>query len=175
VDQLAGRALGVSDRHLRRMFEAQLGVSPLQYLQTRRLLTAKQLLADTDLPDHAGGAASGFASVRRFNAAFVAALRAQPHAAAPRGAPPAAGGGGTLVRLGYRPPYDVPRCWGSCCRRRAIEFVEHGTRRHALGPHAASGNRWAAPVPAGCVARVSRTQPGAAAGQRRPAARCCRW
>jgi len=28
--------LGVSDRHLRRLFEAQLGVSPLQYLQTRR-------------------------------------------------------------------------------------------------------------------------------------------
>ena len=33
--------LGVSDRHLRRLFEAQLGLSPLQYLQTRRLLTAK--------------------------------------------------------------------------------------------------------------------------------------
>ena len=49
VENLAGK-LGVSDRHLRRIFEAKLGVSPLQYLQTRRLLTAKQLLADTPLP-----------------------------------------------------------------------------------------------------------------------------
>lgn len=32
-------AAGVSDRHLRRI-EAQFGVSPLQYLQTRRLLTS---------------------------------------------------------------------------------------------------------------------------------------
>src|SRR3989344_5861001 len=49
VARLAER-LGVSDRHLRRIFEAALGVSPLQYLQTRRLLTAKQLLTDTPMP-----------------------------------------------------------------------------------------------------------------------------
>ena len=61
----------MSDRHLRRIFEAQLGVSPLQYLQTRRLLTAKQLLADTDLPITQVALFSGFASVRRFNAAFA--------------------------------------------------------------------------------------------------------
>jgi AraC family transcriptional regulator of adaptative response / DNA-3-methyladenine glycosylase II len=35
--------LGVSERHVRRIFEAHWGVSPLHYLQTRRLLTAKQL------------------------------------------------------------------------------------------------------------------------------------
>src|SRR3989344_5433245 len=62
--------LGVSDRHLRRIFEAALGVSPLQYLQTRRLLTAKQLLTDTPMPVTQVALASGFASVRRFNAAF---------------------------------------------------------------------------------------------------------
>src|SRR5690606_15490148 len=69
MEQLAAR-LGVSDRHLRRIFEEQLGVSPLQYLQTRRLLAAKQLLADTTLPVAQVALASGFASVRRFNAAF---------------------------------------------------------------------------------------------------------
>ena len=42
--------LGVSERHVRRIFEAHWGVSPLQYWQTRRLLTAKQLLTDTHLP-----------------------------------------------------------------------------------------------------------------------------
>ncbi len=81
--QIAAR-LGVSDRHLRRIFEAQFGVSPLQYLQTRRLLAAKQLIADTRLPMTQVALASGFASVRRFNAAFRGALRAQPERAAAR-------------------------------------------------------------------------------------------
>ena len=70
VARLAQR-IGISDRHLRRIFEAALGVSPLQYLQTRRLLTAKQLLTDTPMPVTQVALASGFASVRRFNAAFV--------------------------------------------------------------------------------------------------------
>src|SRR2546421_8094757 len=46
---LAAR-LGVSDRHLRRIFPAEHGVTPGQYPQTRRLLTAKQLLTATRLP-----------------------------------------------------------------------------------------------------------------------------
>jgi AraC family transcriptional regulator of adaptative response / DNA-3-methyladenine glycosylase II len=70
LEQLAAR-LGVSDRHVRRIFESQFGVSPVQYLQTRRLLTAKQLLADTDLPVTQVALISGFSSVRRFNAAFA--------------------------------------------------------------------------------------------------------
>src|SRR5512147_41794 len=37
--------LGITDRHLRRVFFAQYGVSPVQYLQTKRLLLAKSLLA----------------------------------------------------------------------------------------------------------------------------------
>ena len=69
VARLAER-LGVSDRHLRRIFEAALGVSPLQYLQTRRLLTAKQLLTDTQMPITQVALASGFGSVRRFNETF---------------------------------------------------------------------------------------------------------
>src|SRR3954465_6868253 len=70
VDQLAATP-GASDRHVRRIFEAQFGVSPVQYLQTRRLLTAKQLLADTNLPITQVALISGFSSLRRFNAAFV--------------------------------------------------------------------------------------------------------
>ncbi len=100
--------LGVSDRHLRRVFEEHLGVSPLQYLQTRRLLTAKQLLTDTDLPVAQVALASGFASVRRFNAAFLAHYRLNPTQLR-RSSPGRAGAGmgGTTVRLGYRPPYDA--------------------------------------------------------------------
>ncbi len=105
VSALAAR-LGVSDRHVRRIFEAQFGVSPLQYLQTRRLLTAKQLLADTGLPITQVALISGFGSVRRFNAAFLSHYGLNPTALRRQGAP--VGGQGIAVRLGYRPPYDVP-------------------------------------------------------------------
>jgi AraC family transcriptional regulator, regulatory protein of adaptative response / DNA-3-methyladenine glycosylase II len=104
VEKLAAR-LGISDRHVRRIFEAQFGVSPVQYLQTRRLLTAKQLLADTQLPITQIALISGFASVRRFNAAFVEHYHLNPTQLRRQGAPVA--GHGITVRLGYRPPYDV--------------------------------------------------------------------
>jgi AraC family transcriptional regulator, regulatory protein of adaptative response / DNA-3-methyladenine glycosylase II len=104
VEKLATR-LGISDRHVRRIFEAQFGVSPVQYLQTRRLLTAKQLLADTQLPITQIALISGFASVRRFNAAFVEHYGLNPTQLRRQGAP--LDGRGIKVRLGYRPPYDV--------------------------------------------------------------------
>jgi AraC family transcriptional regulator, regulatory protein of adaptative response / DNA-3-methyladenine glycosylase II len=113
--------LGVSERHVRRIFEAQLGVSPQQYLQTRRLLTAKQLLADTCLPVADVALASGFASVRRFNAAFAAHYRLNPtqmrRAASPAGAQ------AITVRLSYRPPLDVAHLLGFL-RTRALDAIE---------------------------------------------------
>ncbi|MFZ4480995.1 MAG: DNA-3-methyladenine glycosylase 2 family protein [Rhodoferax sp.] len=106
--QLAQR-LGVSDRHLRRIFEARFGVSPLQYLQTRRLLCAKQMLTDTTMAVAEVGRLSGFASVRRFNAAFAAhyALNPTQLRRAGAGRSSAAPEPGIVVRLSYRPPYDV--------------------------------------------------------------------
>ncbi|MEH0165688.1 DNA-3-methyladenine glycosylase 2 family protein [Roseateles microcysteis] len=104
VDALAQR-LGITDRHLRRIFAAEHGVSPLQYLQTRRLLLAKQLLADSSMPITEVAAASGFGSLRRFNAAFVEHYRMQPSSLR-RGLPVSACGEPAL-RLGYRPPYAV--------------------------------------------------------------------
>ncbi|MBC5765879.1 DNA-3-methyladenine glycosylase 2 family protein [Ramlibacter albus] len=122
VEDLAGR-LGVSDRHLRRIFEAQFGVSPLQYLQTRRLLTAKQLLADTDLPITQVALSSGFASVRRFNAAFVQHYGLNPTQLRREGG---RGGAGPQVRLGLRPPYDTAAMLSFFATRRidGLEFVD---------------------------------------------------
>ncbi len=120
VEQLAAR-LGVSDRHVRRIFESHFGVSPVQYLQTRRLLTAKQLLADTDLPVTHVALASGFASVRRFNAAFLEHYRLNPTQLRREGARRPAQG--ITIRLGYRPPYDVAAMLGFFAKR-AIAGVE---------------------------------------------------
>ena len=113
ISHIAQR-LGVSDRHLRRIFEAQWGVSPLQYLQTRRLLSAKQLLTDTRLPVTQIAALSGYASVRRFNAVFVEHYRMQPTALRKAVLAPRATQGNALLaqaialKAAYRPPYDVP-------------------------------------------------------------------
>ena len=126
VDDLAAE-LGVSARHLRRATEARLGVSPLALAQTRRLALAKQLLQDTALPVTQIAFAAGFASVRRFNAAFADAMGAPPsrlrreHVAP---APDAAVAAARLVlRLDYRPPY----AWAHVLRflaARAIPGVE---------------------------------------------------
>jgi AraC family transcriptional regulator, regulatory protein of adaptative response / DNA-3-methyladenine glycosylase II len=70
--------LGVSDRHLRRVLERELGVSPLELAQTHRLLLAKRLLADTSLPITRIAYASGFQSLRRFNSVFRERYRLSP-------------------------------------------------------------------------------------------------
>jgi len=79
VAQLA-RELGVSDRHLRRVLERELGVSPVELAQTHRLLLAKRLLADTSLPVTRIAYASGFQSLRRFNSVFRERYRLSPSA-----------------------------------------------------------------------------------------------
>ena len=69
------RELGLSTRQLRRVIRHEFGVSPVVLAQTRRLLLAKQLLTETNLPLIEVALASGFASVRRFNALFAPLLR----------------------------------------------------------------------------------------------------
>ncbi len=139
--------LGVTDRHVRRIFEAEFGVSPLQYLQTRRLLTAKQLLTDTRLPVADIALLSGFASLRRFNAAFADHYRLSPTQLRKDGADRDAleVAAGITVRLAWRPPLDVAALLGFFATRRiaGLETVDasagriartlglwHGGRRH---------------------------------------------
>ncbi|MGH9915766.1 MAG: AlkA N-terminal domain-containing protein, partial [Pyrinomonadaceae bacterium] len=70
--------MGISDRHLRRVIEREFGVSPIELAQTQRLLLAKHLLTDTNLPITEVAFASGFSSVRRFNALFRERYRLNP-------------------------------------------------------------------------------------------------
>ena len=121
IEHLSAR-VGVTSRHLRRIFDAEFGVSPIEYAQTQRLLLAKRLLTDTALPVTEVALASGFASVRRFNALFKARYRMAPgrlREARGTDALPAA----LAFELSFRPPYD----WGSMLAflgHRAIDGVE---------------------------------------------------
>ncbi|WP_101783789.1 DNA-3-methyladenine glycosylase 2 family protein [Nonomuraea indica] len=69
VSGLAAR-LHITERHLHRLFVAELGVGPLAVARTKRLLLAKQLLTETALPVTDVAFAAGFGSVRQFNAAM---------------------------------------------------------------------------------------------------------
>ena len=107
AEGLAAR-LGVSERHVRRALDAEFGVSPVEFAQTQRLLLAKRLLTDTALPVTEVAFASGFGSLRRFNALFKQRYRLNPRQlrrVAPREKGPA-GADALHFELSYRPPYD---------------------------------------------------------------------
>jgi AraC family transcriptional regulator of adaptative response / DNA-3-methyladenine glycosylase II len=70
VEQLA-KKVGVTERHLRRIFSIEFGVSIIDFAQTQRLLLAKRLLTDTALPVSNIASAAGFGSVRRLNDLFL--------------------------------------------------------------------------------------------------------
>ncbi|NKI93532.1 Ada metal-binding domain-containing protein [Rhizobacter sp. SG703] len=138
--------LGVSDRHLRRIFAAEHGVTPLQYVQTRRLLLAKQLLTDTRLPVAQVALASGFRSLRRFNAAFADSYRMSPtrlRGDADGRADPLSPDDGVTVSLGFRSPYDTAAMLRFLTARAVpgVEAVEaarvrRSVRAGVLGPEA---------------------------------------
>src|SRR3954467_2463932 len=127
VSELASD-LGVSERHLRRALEREIGASPLELAQTHRLLLAKRLLSDTRLPILRIAYASGFQSLRRFNAAFRTQYRMAPRelrAARPNRAGAAAPTDDALVRLSLT--YRTPFAWDALLvflRRDAVDGID---------------------------------------------------
>lgn len=120
LPQLAD-ALGVTDRHLRRVFREEFGVAPVEYAQTQRLLLAKRLLTDTAMPLVQVALASGFASLRRFNHLFRSRYRMAPGALRRAAGAPAREK--LVFDLAYRPPYDWEAMLGFLAPR-AIAGVE---------------------------------------------------
>ena len=99
----------LSSRQIRRIVHQEMGVSPIELLQSRRLLLAKQLLTETALPVTEVAFASGFASLRRFNDAFRRRYRMPPtrlRRQAANGTGDIAESETSTVQLVYRPPYD---------------------------------------------------------------------
>ncbi|MDQ6618934.1 MAG: helix-turn-helix domain-containing protein [Pseudomonadota bacterium] len=117
------QALGITTRHLRRIFLAAFGVSPIAYAQTHRLLLAKRLLTDTQLPVTDVAFAAGFNSVRRFNALFASRYRLAP-ARLRRNATSTSSPVALSFELAYRPPYHWQAMLDFLAAR-AIDGVEH--------------------------------------------------
>jgi AraC family transcriptional regulator of adaptative response / DNA-3-methyladenine glycosylase II len=72
--------LGMTPRHLHRLFVRHAGASPTAVATTRRVQRAKTLVDTTGLPMSDIAFAAGFASIRRFNAAFRAVYHRPPSA-----------------------------------------------------------------------------------------------
>ncbi|WP_409200439.1 DNA-3-methyladenine glycosylase 2 family protein [Methanobrevibacter sp. DSM 116169] len=112
--------LGCSDRHLRRAFANEYNISPIQYLQTCRLLLAKKLLVSTDLPVFEIAKSSGFGSLRRFNDVFKKQYNLSPSNLRKENI---VKNKNIELAISYRPPY----CWDEILnflKNRAIEGVE---------------------------------------------------
>lgn len=154
IKGLAGE-MGISERHLRRVVEGEFGVSPIELAQTHRLLLAKRLLTDTDLPVIEVAYASGFSSLRRFNALFKERYRLNPTGLRKVRAQSTAQQMLTCD-VAYRPPLD----WASMLRflsARAVAGVEsiegnRYSRTAVFGKH--RGWITVEPVPEKAVLRV---------------------
>ena len=136
VEQLATR-LGMGERQLRRLFQQHLGASPVTVAQTRRVLFAKQLIAETAMPLAHVALAAGFGSVRRFNAVFQKLY----------GRPPGkfrrtddAGDSALVLTLPFAPPYDWAAMLAAlAARREADETIESGVWRRSIALDGATG------------------------------------
>lgn len=102
------KRLGVSTRHLRRLFREHLGVSPLDFACTRRVQIAKQLITETDLPLSQVAFTAGYGSIRRFNAEFKKVyFHAPSHIKRePKGNSKNKHNKNLVLRTSYRPPID---------------------------------------------------------------------
>lgn len=121
--------LGVSSRHLRRAMQQSFGVSPIELAQTHRLLMAKRLLTETSLPIIDVALASGFRSLRRFNALFQSRYEMSPTRFR-SGVASLSGNGESSESLKLILPYRPPLAWTwllAYLKRRAIPGVEHVT------------------------------------------------
>jgi AraC family transcriptional regulator of adaptative response / DNA-3-methyladenine glycosylase II len=125
LERLASE-IGLSSRQVRRVLLSHFGVTPVELAQTQRLLFAKKLLQETMLPMADVAYASGFRSVRRFNALFASRYRMAPGALRRAGGDDAAQGALT-IRLAYRPPYAWTQMMHYLAARviPGVEAVQH--------------------------------------------------
>ncbi len=125
LDGVSGlaRRLGVSERHLQRVFKAQVGATPGVVARSRRARLARQLLTESDLPVTLVAFTAGFASVRAFNETIQQVYRVTPSELR-RGAP--SQDGSLHLQLQYRPPLAAEQLL-SFLAMNAVPGVEEAT------------------------------------------------
>ncbi len=104
-DELASR-LGVSARHMRRLFADHVGATPSEVARSRRAHFARRLLDDTDLPMTQVAKAAGFNSVRQMNRVMHDVFQFAPTELREKRRRPdrLVVDGGLELRVPYRPP-----------------------------------------------------------------------
>jgi AraC family transcriptional regulator of adaptative response / DNA-3-methyladenine glycosylase II len=134
------RHVGVGSRHLRRLFGAHVGASPVQVASAHRVALARALLVDSGLPITEVAFAAGFRSIRRFNGAFRAMFAAPPSALRRR-ANGHARSSTIGLQVAYRPPLDWPALLAFFAERAVpgVEEVVGGEYRRTFRVGAAAG------------------------------------
>jgi AraC family transcriptional regulator, regulatory protein of adaptative response / DNA-3-methyladenine glycosylase II len=139
---LAGR-VGVSSRHLRRLFLKHLGASPDQLARSRRAHFARRLLDDTDLTVLDIAFASGFGSLRQFNRTMREVFRASPTELRNRRhrSDRLVADGGLALRLPILPGYDwdAVRTFLAVRALPGVEAIEGDTYRRTITVDGAPG------------------------------------
>ncbi len=142
LEALSGK-LGCTARHLRRVFTEEYNVSPVQYVQTCRLLLAKNLLTDTALPVTDVALTAGFGSLRRFNDAFKKHYKLTPTALRKQVAQGGNHHDTVSLSLGYRPPYQWQQMLDYFSFRaiEGVEAIHNGEYRRTVNLRAPDGRQ----------------------------------
>jgi AraC family transcriptional regulator of adaptative response / DNA-3-methyladenine glycosylase II len=110
-DEEFAQRLGMSARHLRRLFQEEIGRTPKQISDANRLNFARRLIVETTMPIMTVARTAGFASLRRFNDAFKKRFARAPSQLR-RARSKIKTTDGIELKLSFRPPYD----WRSLIR-----------------------------------------------------------
>lgn len=128
--------VGVSPRHLRRLFEEHLGVTPDGLARSRRAHFARRLLDDTDLPVTDVAFAAGFGSVRQLQRACTETFDGTPSElrARRRRTDRLAADGGLDLRLPHQGQLDWPALldWLADRAVPGVEVVDGGVYRRTV-------------------------------------------
>ena len=150
VDALADR-LGLTARHLRRLFLQHLGATPIDVALTRRVHFAKKLIDETHLPVSDVALASGFGSLRRFNGEIRRVYSRAPTQLRKLARKPTVNRPGYQFRIAYRPPYDWNSLVGFLAARATpgVERVEANRYHRTISIDGKSGTITVSPAPQG--------------------------
>lgn len=130
-----GERLGVTSRHLSRLFFRHLGAAPTAIARTRRLHFAKQLISDTNMPMAQVALAAGFGSIRQFNDVFRQYCGMPPSELRRIGKRPQNSKDEYVFQLAYRPPYAWSALLAFLKARSVpgVESVRDGIYRRVIG------------------------------------------